>query len=264
MVIGDANRCVQILINIISNAIKYTDVGGRIEVSLKAFPENRYQFRCKDNGIGMSPEFVKHICEDYVRAEDSRISKIQGTGLGMSVVKGLTDLMHGDLRIESEEGAGSTFTVELPLPEASPEQREAVLHPAEDEVLSDARLTGRRVLLAEDNALNAEIAMELLKSLGLTIDWAENGQEAVEKFKASEPNAYLAVFMDMQMPVMDGVEATRQIRASGRSDSSILIFAMTANTFAAERNRCMEAGMDGYIAKPVSVKDIRTAMSEHL
>ena len=262
VVVGDANRFRQIMINIISNAIKYTNGGGTIDVHLECLENNRCRFTCSDNGIGMSQEFIEHIFEDYVRAEDSRISKIEGTGLGMSVVKGFTDLMHGTLHIESEPGKGSTFTVEIPFEEASKEQCQTVLHPVRGEE-SHEKFSGKRVLLVEDNALNAEIATELLQSIGLIVDWAENGKEGVERFEASKVNTYFAVFMDMQMPVMDGIEATKLIRGSDREDSDIPVFAMTANTFASDRKRCQEAGMTGYIPKPVNIKDIEGTLAEN-
>ncbi len=258
---GDANRYKQILMNIISNAIKYTDIGGHIELKLERLPENRYRFRCKDDGIGMSEEYVKHIYEEYSRAEDSRVSKTQGTGLGMSVVKGFTDLMGGTLQVESELGKGSVFIVEIPFPDASAEEREAVLQAAEDKETEQTAYMGKKVLLVEDNDLNAEIAIELLQTLGLTVDWAENGEKALELYEASGQNEYFAVFMDMQMPVMDGVTATGLIRRSSRKDCGIPIFAMSANTFASDRRSCREAGMTGYIAKPVSIKDIANALS---
>ena len=257
---GDENRLKQILINIISNAIKYTGMGGTIALRLECLPGDRYRFICKDNGIGMSQEFIQHICEDYARAEDSRVSKTQGTGLGMSVVKGFTDLMGGKLTVESEQGLGSTFIVELPFPPASEEERAAVLRPPVTEQERPA-YAGKKVLLVEDNALNAEIAMELLHSIGLTVDWAENGAIGVKRFEASQVDEYFAIFMDMQMPVMDGVSATREIRGSGRPDRDIPIFAMTANTFAADRRDCQSAGMTGYIPKPVSVKSIEEALT---
>ena len=261
VVVGDVNRFRQIMINIVSNAIKYTNAGGSITVALTVLPDNRYRFSCTDNGIGMSDEFVQHICEDYIRAEDSRVSKTQGTGLGMSVVKGFTELMKGTLSIESELGKGSTFTVEIPFAEASEEQKEKFLSRNQADEGDTARFTGKKVLLVEDNALNAEIAMELLQSIGLTVDWADNGAVGVECFNASAVNEYFAVFMDMQMPVMDGVEATRQIRHSSREDNNVPIFAMTANTFASDRRDCREAGMDGYIPKPVSIKDITDTLN---
>ena len=165
VVVGDENRLKQILINIISNAIKYTNLGGRIDLTLECLPENRYRFTCRDDGIGMSPDFVQHICEDYTRAEDSRVSKTQGTGLGMSVVKGFTELMGGTLRIESELGKGSAFIVEIPFPDASLQEREAVLRPVADSGVEKAEYIGKKVLLVEYNALNAEIAMELLQTI---------------------------------------------------------------------------------------------------
>ena len=262
VVVGDSNRYSQIMINIISNAIKYTPVGGKVSVQLDCLPGGRVIFRCADTGIGMTPEFINHITEDYVRAEDSRVSKIEGTGLGMSVVKGFTDLMGGTLDVYSREGHGSTFVVSVPFAEASPAQQESVLAPRRKAEDPAAHYNGKRVLLAEDNALNAEIATELLQSIGLQVDWAEDGQQAVDAFAKSAPGAYFAIFMDMQMPVMDGVEATRRIRASERSDHDVPIFAMTANTFAADRKKCFDAGMSGYIPKPIDLETITHTLEE--
>ena len=261
IIVGDVNRFSQIMINIISNAIKYTEVGGRIEVTLESLPEDHYCFTCRDNGIGMSEEFLKHISEDYVRAEDSRISKVQGTGLGMSIVKGLTELMGGTLTIQSKPGEGSVFSVDFVFPEADEEQKRILLE-AEQEEESTPEFEGKKILLVEDNALNAEIATELLQSIGLIVDWAENGQIGVDRYRESAIGYYFAVFMDMQMPVMDGLEATRTIRNSARADHDIPIFAMTANTFASDRQNCRDAGMNGYIAKPINIKDIEGTLKE--
>lgn len=208
VVTGDVNRLKQIIINIVSNAIKYTGPGGHISLQLTCLPDHLYRFSCRDNGIGMSEEFIQHICEDYARAEDSRVSKTQGTGLGMSVVKGFTELMGGTLTVKSKQGEGSLFIVEIPFSDAKEEQREAVLHPVTESNADKPFYTGKKVLLVEDNALNAEIATELLQSIGLAVDWADNGAVGVKQFKASRIGEYFAVFMDMQMPVMDGVEAT--------------------------------------------------------
>ena len=264
VVLGDANRLKQIIINIVSNAVKYTPVGGMIHLKMEALPDHYYRFTCTDNGIGMSPEYIQHICEDYSRAEDSRVSKVQGTGLGMSVVKGFTDLMGGTLHIESEPTKGSTFIVEIPFPDASEIQREAVLHPVVKEDPDDIVYKGKKVLLVEDNALNAEIASELLQSIGLIVDWAENGKVGVEMYQNSETGEYYAVFMDMQMPVMDGLEATKRIRSSDRPDHNLPVFAMTANTFTIDRQKCKDAGMDGYIPKPVSLDIIKKTLSGNM
>ncbi len=209
----------------------------------------------------MSEEFIRHIGEEYTRAEDSRISKTEGTGLGMAVVKGFVKRMGGTLNVQSKLGEGSTFTIELPLPPASEAQRKAVLSPAPEE-MDNTRYQGRHVLLVEDNALNAEIATELLKTIGFEVDWAADGKAGVEKFEQSAPGRYFAIFMDMQMPVMDGTEAARCIRASSRPDHTVPIFAMTANTFSSDRELCRKAGMDGYISKPVSLQDIETAIRD--
>ena len=198
------------------------DIGGKIEVTLEALPDNRYRFTCTDNGIGMTPEYLQHICEDYSRAEDSQISATEGTGLGMSVVKGFTELMQGTLQVESELGKGSTFIVEIPFDEPSIRERELVMSSKEEQDQVSEEFKGKKVLLVEDNALNAEIAMELLQSIGLSVELAENGKIAVEKFEQSEINEYFAVFMDMQMPVMNGIEATKRIRASRRADKNVL------------------------------------------
>ena len=262
IVVGDSGRYSQIIINIVSNAVKYTPAGGMIQVKLKYLPNDIVRFVCTDNGIGMTKEFIAHITEEYARAEDSRTSKVHGTGLGMSVVKGFTDLMHGTLQIESEPGEGSTFVIDIPFTPATEEQIEQLrLAAAKAEEIVEP-YAGKRALLAEDNELNAEIAIELLQSIGLTIDWVENGELAVEKLEASTPGQYFAVFMDMQMPVMDGVEATKRIRASSHPDHIIPIFAMTANTFASDRQKCMDAGMTGYIAKPISLNEITSTLQE--
>lgn len=263
VVVGDAGRFSQIMVNIVSNAIKYTDAGGEIRVTLEALPENHYRFTCTDNGIGMTQEYLEHICEDYGRAEDSRTSATEGTGLGMSVVKGFTELMNGTLQVESELGKGSTFIVDIPFHEPTIKERELAMKSIPDNA-TEEEFAGKRALLVEDNELNAEIAVELLQSLGLEIDTAENGEIAVRKFEQSKPHTYEIVFMDMQMPVMDGVEATKQIRALEREDNDVLIFAMTANTLDSDRQRCAEAGMNGHISKPINLNEIKKSIREYM
>ena len=170
----------------------------------------------------------------------------------------VNQLEYGTLSVESRLGKGSVFTVEIPLEPASPEQRSEILAPEHMEA-DRQQLKGKRVLLAEDNALNAEIATELMQSLGIVLDWAENGAIAAEKPESSVPNTYCAIFMDMQMPVMDGVEATRKIRSSHHADNGIPIIAMTA-TFDADKKRCIDAGMNGYISKPINSEAIVKAL----
>lgn len=171
----------------------------------------------------------------------------------------VNQLEYGTLSIESRLGKGSVFTVEIPLEPASPEQRSEILAPEHTEA-DRQQLKGKRVLLAEDNALNAEIATELMQSLELVVDWAENGAITAEKPESSVPNTYCAIFMDMQMPIMDGVEATRKIRSSHHADNGIPIIAMTANTFDADKKRCIDAGMNGYISKPIDSEAIIKAL----
>lgn len=264
VVVGDSGRFSQIMVNIVSNAIKYTEPGGQIKVSMEALAENRYRFICKDNGIGMTKEYLQHICEDYSRAEESQTSTTEGTGLGMSVVKGFTELMQGTLKVESELGKGSIFIVEIPFEEPSIRERELVIGAKNESEGINEDFTDKKVLLVEDNELNAEIAQELLQSMGLEVDLAENGEVAVHKFEQSDPNEYFAIFMDMKMPVMDGVEAASHIRASKRSDKDIIILAMTANTLTRDRQRCEKVGMNGYISKPIDLKDIQRALKENM
>lgn len=256
VVVGDSGHYSQIVINIVSNAIKYTEKGGFVRVKLERLPDSVYRLTCADNGIGMDESFVSHIAEDYIRAEDSRVSKTQGTGLGMSVVKGFTELMGGTLRVESEIGVGSTFTVDIPFQPANDEQcADLLAHKAKRED-GIPQLENNTVLLVEDNALNAEIASELLDSLGIAVVWVEDGAQAVEAVAKAQPGEYAAVLMDMQMPVMNGIEATKTIRSAGHDNADIPIIAMTANTFEADRKRCQEAGMDDYVSKPIDVDAI--------
>ena len=263
VVVGDAGRFNQIMVNIVSNAIKYTNIDGTITVSLEVLANNRYRFTCADNGIGMTKEYLDHICEEYSRAEGKQVSSTEGTGLGMSVVKGFTELMGGTLKVESELGKGSTFIVEIPFGKPTIKERELVMSSKEEREAEEEDFKGKKVLLAEDNALNAEIAEELLSSIGLVVDIAEDGEKAVEKFEASDLHEYFVIFMDMQMPVMNGVEATKKIRALARKDHNVWIIAMTANTLARDRKICEEAGMNGYITKPIHVKEIQRALKEY-
>lgn len=261
IVIGDENRFIQIMMNLLSNAVKYTGNDGKISLIMGKTENGTYQFICEDNGIGMPQDFIEHICEEYMRAEDSRVSKIQGTGLGMAVVKGLTELMGGKLRVESQLGVGSTFIVELPFRTAKVNAA-GVSASSTHISMPQPECMGKRVLLAEDNELNAEIAVELMETLGFVVEHARNGEEAVSMFEKSPTEYYDAIFMDMQMPVLDGVSATKKIRSSLRTDCTIPIYAMTANSFTDDRIKCESGGMNGFITKPFTVGDILAAFRE--
>ena len=380
---GDPMRIKQIYVNIISNAIKYTNDGGKIEVTVTEEPEKdgcTLCLSCADNGIGMSPDFLDRIFNPFERVSSSTISRVEGTGLGMSIVKKLIDAMGGTIRIESELGAGTTVTVRIPLRivnlplqtealagkrvliiEADEEQqdifrrylsgsgvdhliikssseaiqaltdadyRQKAFHAAilgkkdegvgfvfdtasylsqsfphlaliligdydweeieyranrcgirhflplpvfrktllnelnatlssakeEEQAFGSPDLSGRHILLVEDNIINREIALELLSMTNASVDTAENGQQAVEAYESAGEGYYDLILMDIQMPVMDGYAATHAIRSSKRSDSaSIRIIAMTANTFAEDVARARDAGMDGHLAKPIDI-----------
>lgn len=383
---GDAGRLRQIYVNILSNAVKYTPDGGKIELRIfeeKAGKNCLLGFICRDNGIGMSEEFLTRIFEPFERAGNTTISKIEGTGLGMSIVHSLVEAMSGDIRIESREGEGTTVTIRIPLEadiipmegkglsgkklliiETDRQMREvftryltdtdavltmvrssteavealtmaefegggydavilgrkvehvgdtldlaAYLHRSRPELpiilvseenweeieyravrsgvetfipipvfrkalvnrlsetLSGTKekeagggvpdLSGRRILLAEDNLINREIALEILSVTNVRTDTAEDGQQAVDKFLQAGEGYYDLILMDIQMPVMDGYEAARRIRSCGRSDGeTVKIFAMTANVFAEDIARAREAGMDGHLAKPIDVSKL--------
>ena len=259
--VGDEGRLRQILMNVLSNAIKYTPDGGsilfRIDGSLKRRGSLQHlRIIVKDTGIGMSPDYLATIFDSFSREESSLTNKIQGTGLGMAITKNLVDLMGGTITVESVLGAGSTFIIDLDFPPAEESAGAGVEGaPAPAEVDVDAALGGRRFLVAEDNDLNAEIIAAILDMHGATCEIAENGQVAVEKFAASRPGAFDMIFMDVQMPVMNGHEAARAIRALDREDArDIPIIAMTANAFTEDEREALAAGMNAHVAKPIDLK----------
>lgn len=262
-VMGDARRIRQVLVNILENASKYTRQGGRItfsvfEVKKEEQRAGTYRFVIEDTGIGMKPEYMEHIFEPFSRADDSRISKVPGTGLGMTIVKNLISMMDGDICVESQYGKGSRFTVTLCLNKCG--DAGEMLRPAVSE--PEASYRGLRVLLVEDNELNRQIASEMLGILGVRVEMAENGREAVEAVCTHPPLYYDAVFMDVQMPVMNGYDATRAIRGSGMERIwELPIIAMTADAFAEDVKRARLSGMNGHLAKPVSIELLRGALS---
>ena len=206
----------------------------------------------------MSDDFLKKIFEPFSREDDENILKRQGSGLGMSIVKDLVSLMGGNITVISEKNIGSVFTVDIPFDiDSESEAKES------DDDTPDS-FEGKRVLLVEDNDLNQEIALYMLKEKGFEVDTADNGKEAVGKFLSSKPFFYNLILMDIMMPVMNGLEATRAIRSSGRSDSSVPIIAMTANAYEEDKKECIEAGMNEHIAKPLEESEIMAAIRRNI
>ncbi len=253
-VVCDRLRLNQVLLNILSNALKFTPAGGKISISAVERPGDTadtaiYEFCIRDTGIGMAPEFLEHIFEPFERERTSTVSGIQGTGLGMSITKNLVELMNGRIAVESRLGQGSAFLCsfsfrlsEAPAPLSAPE------------LSCPPQSADWRILLVEDNELNQEIAMTILEEAGCAVDVASDGAEAVEKVRHSLENPYDVVLMDIQMPVMDGIEATKTIRALDDPQLARLpIVAMTANAFEEDRQRVLSAGMNGHLGKPIDV-----------
>ncbi|MDY4668602.1 MAG: ATP-binding protein [Oliverpabstia sp.] len=252
---GDMLRIKQILINLLSNAFKFTAEGGKVVFRTEEIPANsnrnvRYCFVVSDTGIGMTPEFMKHLFEPFCRSE--KVNKVEGTGLGLSITKGLVDLMNGKIQVESQVNQGTTFRIELEFEQVE----ERIDHiTGVKESMQEESLEGRHFLLVEDNMINSEILGELLQMRGATYVLKENGQEAVEEFKNTSPGTYDAILMDIQMPIMNGHDATREIRKLSRPDAkTIVIVAMTANAFAEDVQKALSAGMNGHVAKPVDMK----------
>ena len=253
-VVCDRLRLNQVLLNILSNALKFTPAGGKISISAVERPGDTadtaiYEFCIRDTGIGMAPESFEHIFEPFERERTSTVSGIQGTGLGMSITKNLVELMNGRIAVESRLGQGSAFLCsfsfrlsEAPAPLSAPE------------LSCPPQSADWRILLVEDNELNQEIAMTILEEAGCAVDVASDGAEAVEKVRHSLETPYDVVLMDIQMPVMDGIEATKTIRALDDPQLARLpIVAITANAFEEDRQRVLSAGMNGHLGKPIDV-----------
>ncbi len=270
----DKTRLNQVLLNLLSNAVKFTPAGGTVSVRLKQFPGTvkgieLYEIRVKDNGIGMSPEFVEKIFSPFERERTSTVSRTQGTGLGMAITKNIVDMMGGTIEVQTEQGKGTEFIVRLPFrlqSEKHHTERSAELEGLKALVVDDDfNTSGRCILLVEDNELNSEITVEILNEYGYMVDTAGNGAQAVEKVKNSKPGNYDLVLMDVQMPVMNGYEATRQIRAlNDPALAGITIIAMTANAFDEDKKKALECGMDGFLTKPIVIEELIGTIQKNL
>ena len=259
----DATKLQQVLVNVLNNAVKFTPAGGTITFSCvqrmiaPGFAE--YKFTIKDTGIGMTEEFQKHAFEAFERERTSTESKTEGTGLGLAIVKKLVDLMHGDVIIQSNSGQGTKIQISLPLRIATENQ----FHQSDKAKEYKIGLAGMHVLLVEDNELNAEIAMEVLKNKGVLVNWVPDGCACVEEIQDKEAGTYQFILMDVQMPRMNGYEATQKIRQlADVKKAQIPIIAMTANAFEEDRKHALDAGMDGFIMKPFRVDEMMKVIGE--
>ena len=258
----DALKIREIIMNLLSNAVKYTAEGGKIVLDIEEKPSAgddfmTLQIRVSDNGIGISKEYIPHIFDAFTRERSSSESGIIGTGLGLRIVKSFVDLMNGDISVESEPGKGTCFTVEISCRKV-PEEK---LQQQMEEQPENVSLAGRRILLAEDNGLNAEIAMTILQDADAEVELAADGKIAIDKLKDAPIGYYDAILMDIQMPNMNGYEATKAIRKLIDERAKIPIIAMTANAFEEDRQAALAAGMDDYVAKPVEISELfRTIM----
>ena len=264
-IMADMTKIREIFSNLISNAINYTPEGGTVEFNIRELPCSRpgymrIQTEVADNGMGMSKEYLPTLFDAFTRERNTTVGKISGTGLGMAIVKKLVDMQGGTIEVQSELGKGSRFIVTLEHPiadEALYKQQEQKDTSAQGAEL----LKGKRILLAEDNDLNAEIALFILRNMGLEVERVEDGAKCVSTLEQQPAGTYDLIFMDVQMPNMDGYTATKNIRAlDDKEKAAIPIVAMTANAFAEDRERALAAGMNGHIAKPIDVKKLEQAL----
>lgn len=261
----DALKIREIIMNLLSNAVKYTSEGGKIVLDIDEKPSARdgfmtLQIRVSDNGIGISKEYVPYIFDAFTRERSSSESGIIGTGLGLHIVKSFVDLMNGDISVKSEPGKGTCFTVEISCRKIPEEELQQQM----EEQPENVSLAGRRLLLAEDNGLNAEIAMTILQDADAEVELAADGKIAVDKLKDVPVGYYDAILMDIQMPNMNGYEATKAIRKLTDERAKIPIIAMTANAFEEDRQAALAAGMDDYFAKPVEISELFRTIMKHL
>lgn len=261
----DALKIREIIMNLLSNAVKYTAEGGKIVLDIEEKPSVQddfmtLQIRVSDNGIGISKEYIPHIFDAFTRERSSSESGIIGTGLGLHIVKSFVDLMNGDISVESESGKGTCFTVEISCRKVPEEELQQQM----EEQPENVSLAGRRFLLAEDNGLNAEIAMTILQDAEAEVELAADGKIAVDMLKDAPVGYYDTVLMDIQMPNMNGYQATKVIRKLTDERAKMPIIAMTANAFEEDRQAALAAGMDDYVAKPVEISELFRTIMKHL
>ena len=261
----DALKIREIIMNLLSNAVKYTAEGGKIVLDIEEKPSVQddfmtLQIRVSDNGIGISKEYVPYIFDAFTRERSSSESGIIGTGLGLRIVKSFVDLMNGDISVKSEPGKGTCFTVEISCRKIPEEELQQQM----EEQPENVSLAGRRLLLAEDNGLNAEIAMTILQDADAEVELAADGKIVVDKLQDVPAGYYDAILMDIQMPNMNGYEATKAIRKLTDERAKIPIIAMTANAFEEDRQAALAAGMDDYVAKPVEISELFRTIMKHL
>ncbi len=268
---GDPLRLKQILINLLSNAIKFTETGGRINLSMQQTALDEQQvflrFAVQDTGIGIKKDFIDRLFSPFVQQNSSAAQSNGGVGLGLYIAKSLVEMMGGQMYVVSEPGEGSLFTVDLrfALEDRQTEPDNTNQHQDDPQPISQDCFKGKRLLLAEDNFMNMEIATEILQSVGFAIDPAKNGKEAVGLFTHSVPGTYQAILMDVQMPVLDGLAATKEIRASDHPDAaSIPIIAMTANAFAEDINKSIASGMNAHISKPFDSQLLLACLAKYI
>lgn len=260
-IICDKTKLREIVLNILSNAIKYTPEGGNIELLIQeiSFENNKvkYHFIIIDNGIGMKEDFLPHIFEEFAREKTSTESKVPGVGLGLPIVKSLIDMMNGTIQVESKLNKGTKFTVELSF--LTSLQVENV----NERNTSTLDFSGKHILLVEDNELNAEIGIELLNTFKVIIDLAKNGEECIKILEKMPEGYYDLILMDIQMPIMDGYEATKIIRSFNNKNAQIPIIAMTANAFEEDRKHALQLGMNEHLAKPVDIEKLKAVFTKY-
>lgn len=265
--VGDELRLSQIIINIVSNALKFTPEGGRVTLETRQVVEAdgrlRTQFTIIDTGIGMPEGFLTKIFQPFEQATAVISRQYGGTGLGLAISHSLLEMMGGEMRIASTPGVGSKFEVLVYLPADDVSEPADPVTAGGEEALPD--FMGTRILLAEDNALNAEIAVVILENTGACVEHVWNGKEVVEKFRTSQPGAYDLILMDIQMPEMDGLAASRAIRALERPDAKLVpILALTANAFQSDLRQALQSGMNGHLAKPIDMAHLYKAVAPYL